>query len=582
MTDKMTEKTATKTSEKKLTRFIFVTGGVISSLGKGIVAASLGAILKARGHTVCIKKLDPYLNVDPGTINPVQHGEVFVTSDGGETDLDLGHYERFLGQDMRKSSNITAGRIYQILLEKERRGDYLGATVQVIPHVTNLIKDFIVEDIDGSDFVICEIGGTAGDIESQPFLEAIRQFSRDIGVENVAFLHTTLVPYIEVAGEMKTKPTQRSVKELMYHGIEPNILLCRVSRPLSEEDRAKIALFCNVKKDCVMEAPDLDSVYKAPVMYAKNGLCDMVLRHFKMESSQGANKVGAGKDEYMHEWKKFIEDMSSPKKSVKIALVGKYTQAKDAYKSLVEALNHAAISLNAKVEIVEVSARDADVADSDAFAKQLAGVSGILVPGGFGSDGVDGKIETIKYARENNIPFFGICFGMQLAVIEFCRNVVGIKGATSAEFCKDSDNERVVAMMKAWKDADGKTEMRAVDGDIGGTMRLGVQKGVIMPSTLAHSVYNANELFERHRHRYEVDMKYSEQIEEKGGVFSCLSTDGMLPEMFEISEYEDLEGNTHKCDFFISCQFHPEFKSRPFSPHPLFRAFVSTVINKAK
>jgi CTP synthase len=539
-----------------MTKFVFVTGGVVSSLGKGIAIASLGAILKDMGYTVSIRKLDPYLNVDPGTMNPIQHGEVFVTDDGGETDLDLGHYERFTGTLAKRTDNITTGRIFQNLLEKERRGDYLGATVQIIPHVTDLIKDFIFTNSADFDFVLCEIGGTVGDIESQPFLEAIRQFSYDVGKEKTMFIHTTLVPYIAAADEMKTKPTQHSVKDLMYHGIEPDIILCRVEKELSASDKKKIALFCNVRERCVIEAPNVDNIYKAPLVYAANGLGLEVLRHFGMGEETAK----------LQSWKEFITKMENISQVVKIAVVGKYVASKDAYKSLVQALMHAGVYNNVKVEIKWVESR---TVNNENVAEVLGDVGGILVPGGFGVDGTQGKIAAIKYARENNVPFFGICFGMQLAVIEFCRNVVGIENADSAELIAldNSPNvEKVINIMTKWQNDNGEFATRAAGGDLGGTMRLGSYESIVLPNTLARKVYGSDRIFERHRHRYEVDIAYKHVIEAKGGIFSSMSPDMCLPEIFEVKNHK----------FFLGCQFHPELKSQPFAPSKLFCAFVES------
>lgn len=534
-------------------RFIFITGGVVSSLGKGLSASSLAALLQGRGFKVRMRKLDPYLNVDPGTMNPSQHGEVFVTEDGAETDLDLGHYERFTGVDAKKTDNITSGRIYSTLLAKERKGDYLGGTVQVIPHVTDLIKEFVTRDADKEDFVLCEIGGTVGDIEALPFFEVIRQLGYELGRDRVLYMHVTLVPYIAAAKELKTKPTQHSVKELRSIGIQPDIILCRAEREIPVSEKKKIAQFCNVKEDCVISALDATSIYKVPQNFSKEGLDERVLEHFKLKSKRPLE---------LKEWERIVTRFERPGGEVNIALVGKYSLA-DAYKSLTEALDHAGIEHNVRVNVAWVNARVFESADAD---KKLKHVDAILVPGGFGEEGVKGKIAAVKYARENNIPYFGICFGMQIAVIEMARNLLAIKDATSSEFNAPTTKDKrgqLVGLMTEWKQA-GKTERRSKDGDLGGTMRLGAYPCVIEKGSLAHKIYGTTTISERHRHRYEVNLSYRDDFKKHGVVFSGLSPDGKLPEIVEIKKHP----------FFIAVQFHPEFKSRPFAPHPIFSGFV--------
>ncbi|MDX1949433.1 MAG: CTP synthase [Rickettsiales bacterium] len=532
------------------TKYIFITGGVVSSLGKGIASASLGALLQARGYNVRLRKLDPYLNIDPGTMNPIQHGEVFVTDDGAETDLDLGHYERFTNVSARKSDSVTSGRIYSNLLAKERRGDYLGATVQVIPHVTNLIKEFITADVIGVDFLICEIGGTVGDIEALPFFEAIRQLGNELGEENTLYLHLTLVPYISAAKELKTKPTQHSVKELRSIGIQPDILLCRTEYPISQSDKQKIALFCNLKPERVIEARDIDSIYKVPTEYHKEGLDVQILKKFGLDFESKPN---------LAIWEEISEKISNPKDGeVCVAIVGKYTALADSYKSIMEALCHAGIANDVKVKVKWVNSR---LFNDDNIAKEFEGVDAILVPGAFGNEGSEGKISSIKYARENKIPYFGICFGMQMAVIETARNVANIKDATSSEFTPAKDP--LVGLMKEWQKGDEK-ETRSIGGNLGGTMRLGAYDCVIKEGSLAHKIYQSTEISERHRHRYEVNINYKEKLEACGMVFSGLSPDGKLPEIIELKNHP----------FFIAVQFHPELKSRPFAPHPIFKEFI--------
>jgi len=533
-----------------MAKFIFVTGGVVSSLGKGIAAAGLGAILGSMNYRVKIRKLDPYLNVDPGTMNPLQHGEVFVTKDGGETDLDLGHYERFTEVFASKNDNITSGKIYKQVIEKERRGDYLGETCTIIPHVTDVIKNFISQNETEFDFIISEVGGTVGDIEGQPFLEAIRQLAREKGRQNCVFLHVTLLPYIAAANEVKTKPTQHSVKELMSYGIEPDIILCRSDGEIPETERVKISLFCNVDKECVIFAPSVKSIYQIPVMYAKNGLGAQVLR-----------KLGMIGTEKLQKWQDFTDKIANLKNEKTICIVGKYIKSQDAYKSLVEALQHAAIKLNTKLNIKWV---DAKLLDDEAF-ELPENAGGILVPGGFGNDGIEGKIKAIKFARENNIPFLGICLGMQLAVIEFARNVCGISNATSSEFNQNGEN--IVLQMEKWIDQNTAEETRAKMHELGGTMRLGSYDCDILPNTTAYKIYEDTKISERHRHRYEVSSKYIEILETKGAKFSGFSTAMKLPEIFEIQKHK----------FFIAGQFHPEFNSNPFEPNKIFIKFIDSI-----
>jgi CTP synthase len=536
------------------TRYIFITGGVVSSLGKGLSASSLAALLQGHGFKVRLRKLDPYLNVDPGTMNPTQHGEVFVTEDGAETDLDLGHYERFTGVDAKKTDNITAGRIYSTLLSKERKGEYLGGTVQVIPHVTNLIKEFVMSDARGEDFVLCEIGGTVGDIEGLPFFEAIRQLGYELGRDRVLYMHVTLLPYIAAAKELKTKPTQHSVKELRSIGIQPDIILCRADREIPVGEKKKIAQFCNVREECVISALDATSIYKVPKNLQLEGLDARVLEHFKMKSKQELD---------MKEWDRIVTRFESPRGEVNIALVGKYTSIGDAYKSLTEALDHAGIEHNVRVNVQWVNARVFESGDAE---KKLENVDAILVPGGFGEEGVKGKIAAVKYARENKIPYFGICFGMQIAVIEMVRDLLGVKDATSSEFntphTKDSRGQ-VVGLMTEWVQ-DGQTQKRGRSDDLGGTMRLGAYPAKLVPGSLAAKIYGTAEISERHRHRYEVNLAYAEELKEHGVIFSGLSPDGKLPEIVEIKGHP----------FFIAVQFHPEFTSRPFAAQPIFAAFV--------
>lgn len=545
-----------------MAKFIFITGGVVSSLGKGLASASLGALLQARGYKVRLRKLDPYLNVDPGTMSPTQHGEVFVTDDGAETDLDLGHYERFTNVSARKGDNVTTGRIYSDLIAKERRGDYLGGTVQVIPHVTNLIKEFVTNNTNDADFVLVEIGGTVGDIEALPFIEAIRQLGNDLGRENVLYVHLTLLPYVATAGELKTKPTQHSVKELLSVGIQPDILLCRSEHSIPPSEKQKIALFCNLKPECVIEALDADSIYSVPVAYHEQGLDSEILKKFKLPiDNQPDLKI----------WKEIASKKAAIKSSVKIAIVGKYTVLPDAYKSILESLDHAGIANNVKVEVLWVNSRK--FLDDNA-ANELKEIDGILVPGGFGEDGAEGKIAAVKFARENKIPYFGICFGMQMAVIEAARNLAGIADANSSEFLaadtKPSENS-IVGLMTEWSAKDG-VEKRNAQGDLGGTMRLGSYDCVISEGTLAHKIYGKTNISERHRHRYEVNINYKDQLEKVGLIFSGLSPDGKLPEIVENINHP----------WFVAVQFHPEFKSRPFEPHPIFKSFVEAAVKNKK
>ncbi len=533
-------------------KFIFITGGVVSSLGKGLASASIGALLQARGYKVRLRKFDPYLNVDPGTMNPYQHGEVFVTEDGAETDLDLGHYERFTGVDARRSDSVSAGQIYSMLLSKERRGDYLGGTVQVIPHITDLIKGVIIRETEGEDFVLCEIGGTVGDIESQPFLEALRQLGYEMGRERVLFIHLTLVPYLKAAGELKTKPTQHSVKELRTIGIQPNMLLCRSEHPIPRQDLRKIALFCNVSENAVFEAPDVSSIYRIPLEYNAQGVDAEVLRHFGIEE----------KAPDLSMWRGIAERFENPAQEIRIVIVGKYTQLKDAYKSLAEALDHAGIENNTRVKAEWIDAR---AGGDPATMAALSRAHGILVPGGFGESGVEGKLTAIAYAREKQIPFLGICFGMQMAVVEFAGNVLKLEDASSTEFgpCRNP----VVGLMTEWLRGNA-LEVRKEQADLGGTMRLGSYECVLAPGSLAESIYGSDSITERHRHRYEVNINYRETLTNAGMIFSGTSPCGNLPEIIELKDHP----------WFLGVQFHPELKSRPFAPHPVFNNFVKAAI----
>ncbi len=532
-----------------MARYIFVTGGVVSSLGKGLSSASLAYLLQSRGFKVRLRKLDPYLNVDPGTMSPFQHGEVFVTDDGAETDLDLGHYERFSGISAKKSDNVTTGKIYSDILKKEREGLYLGKTVQVIPHVTNQIKDFIKKDITNEDFVICEIGGTVGDIESLPFLEAIRQFSIDIGIKNALFIHLTLVPYMKASDEIKTKPTQHSVKELRALGIQPNIIICRCEQPIPSEHRKKISLFCNVAIDNVIETIDVKTIYEAPISFSNEKLDQQVLKYFKIKSKKKPNLIP---------WKKITRTVLGSKQTVNIAIIGKYVNLKDAYKSLDEALIHGGIKNNLKVKIIRI---ESDNLKASEIKKKLLGVHGVLIPGGFGRRGTEGKIAAIRYARINKIPFLGICFGMQMAVIEFARNILKIKTASSSEISKNG--VPVVGLIDEWE-KDGRVH-KGTDKNLGGTMRLGLYPAKLKENSLIKKIYNSKIIHERHRHRYEVNINFLEKFEEKKMIFSGVSPDNKLPEVVEYKNHP----------WFIGVQFHPEFKSRPLAPHPLFSSFIA-------
>ena len=540
-------------SEK--TKFIFITGGVVSSLGKGLASASLASILQSRGFKVRMRKLDPYLNVDPGTMSPYQHGEVYVTDDGAETDLDLGHYERFSGVSCHKTDSITTGKIYQRVIDKERHGDYLGATIQVIPHVTNEIKDFILSDISDEDFVLCEIGGTVGDIEGQPYLEAIRQIAYDLGRERAMFIHVTLLPYIPAAGELKTKPTQHSVKKLQEYGIQPDMLLCRSQCPIPQNEKRKIALFCNIREENVIAALDVDNIYQVPIAYSHEGMDRQVCKHFGIECEGEPD---------LSKWEKIVDIIRHPEGEVKIAVVGKYMQLLEAYKSIHEALVHGGIANKYKVKIKWVDSELLEKSEPDIY---LSDVSAILVPGGFGQRGTNGKIEAVKYARENNIPFLGICYGMQMAVIETMRDVAGVANAYTTEL--NPNCEPVVGLMTEWE-KDGDKEKRTQDGDLGGTMRLGAYPCVLAKDSLARKVYGSDKISERHRHRYEVNMKYEKQLNDAGMFITGKSPDGRLPEIVEIPAHP----------WFIGVQFHPELKSKPFDPHPLFVSFVKAAIDK--
>jgi CTP synthase len=540
-----------------MARYIFITGGVVSSLGKGLASAALGALLQARGYKVRLRKLDPYLNVDPGTMSPYQHGEVFVTDDGAETDLDLGHYERFTGRPATRHDNITTGRIYQDILARERRGDYLGATIQVIPHVTNAIKDFIREGNDGFDFVLCEIGGTVGDIEGLPYFEAIRQLGNDLPRNLAIYIHLTLMPFIPSAGELKTKPTQHSVKELRSIGIQPDILLCRTDRSIPESERRKLALFCNVRESAVIEARDVDNIYAVPEAYSAEGLDSEVLAAFGIEPRQSPD---------LERWRLINERVRNPEGDVTIAIVGKYTGMKDAYKSLIEALSHGGIANKVKVNLDWI---ESEVFESKDAAPLLEHVNGILVPGGFGQRGAEGKIRAAQFARERHVPYFGICFGMQMAVLEAARNLCGIENANSTEF--GATPEPVVGLMTEWLKGN-ELQKRSASGDLGGTMRLGTYDAVLTRGSRVSQIYGTTEISERHRHRYEVNTAYKGRLEQRGMRFSGMSPDGILP---EIIEYED-----HP--WFIGVQFHPELKSRPFEPHPLFSSFIGAAVEQSR
>jgi CTP synthase len=542
-----------------MARFIFITGGVVSSLGKGLMAASLAALLQARGYSVRIRKFDPYLNVDPGTMSPYQHGEVYVTDDGAETDLDLGHYERFTGVASRQSDNVTSGRIYQQIIQRERRGDYLGATVQVIPHVTDAIKAFAVDQTDDIDFVLCEIGGTVGDIESLPFIEAIRQLRNDLGRGNSISIHLTLVPYIAAAGELKTKPTQHSVRELAALGVQPDVLVCRCEHPLPDSERAKIAQFCNVRKEAVIPALDAKSIYGVPLQYHAEGLDSEVLRAFGIEPGAAPR---------LDRWTDIMDRLENPEGEVTIGVVGKYVGLQDAYKSLTEALVHGGIANRVKVRINWLDAELFAANPSD-VAAMLEPVHGILVPGGFGERGSEGKIASVQFARERNVPFFGICLGMQMACIEGARNMAGIASASTTEF--GPTDEPVVGLITEWMSSEG-LEKRHADGDLGGTMRLGAYDAKLGGNSRAAAIYGDTAISERHRHRYEVNVHYREALEKQGLIFSGLSPDGELPEIVERPDHP----------WFVGVQFHPELKSKPFAPHPLFASFIEAAVAQSR
>ncbi len=540
-----------------MARYIFITGGVVSSLGKGLASAALGALLQARGYTVRLRKLDPYLNVDPGTMSPTQHGEVFVTDDGAETDLDLGHYERFTGTPATKRDNVTTGRIYQDIIAKERRGDYLGGTVQVIPHVTNAIKEFVLDGNDDVDFVLVEIGGTVGDIEGLPFFEAIRQLGNDLPRGHAVYVHLTLLPYIPTAGELKTKPTQHSVKELRSIGIQPHILLCRTDREIPRDERRKLGLFCNVRESAVIEARDVGSIYDVPRGYHEAGLDREVLAAFGIEPAPKPD---------MSRWNAVSHRVHNPEGEVTIAVVGKYTGLKDAYKSLIEALNHGGMANRVKVNLDWI---ESEIFEGGDPAPHLEHVHGILVPGGFGQRGAEGKILAARFARERKVPYFGICFGMQMAVIEAARSLAGIAQANSTEF--GPTPEPIVGLMTEWMRGN-ELEIRREGGDLGGTMRLGAFRAALRKGSKIAEIYGATEIFERHRHRYEVNTAYKERLEEKGLCFAGMSPDGLLPETVEFEDHP----------WFIGVQYHPELKSRPFEPHPLFASFIAAAVEQGR
>jgi CTP synthase len=540
-----------------MARLVFITGGVVSSLGKGLASAALGALLQARGYKVRLRKLDPYLNVDPGTMSPFQHGEVYVTDDGAETDLDLGHYERFTGVSARKSDNVTSGRIYSQVIEKERKGGYLGRTVQVIPHVTDMIKEFVLADTDGLDFLLVEIGGTVGDIEGLPFFEAIRQLHNDLGRGQTAFIHLTLVPFIEAAGELKTKPTQHSVKELRAIGIQPDILLCRTSHPIPDDDRRKIGLFCNLSAERVIPAMDLDTIYRVPLAYHEVGLDTQLLKVFGIENAPEPD---------LSRWQDVVQRVKNPEGEVHIAIVGKYMQVKDSYKSLSEALTHGGLANNVKVHLDWI---DSEVFEREDAASFLENVDGILVPGGFGERGTEGKIGAVKFARERKVPFFGICYGLHMAVIEAARDLAGLDGAGTTEI--GAPKHAVIGLMTEWVKGN-QVEQRAADGDMGGTMRLGAYPANLTPGSRVADVYGATEISERHRHRYEVNTNYAKDLAKHGMMVSGWSPDGRLPEIMEIPDHP----------WFIGVQFHPELKSRPLEPHPLFTSFIAAAVQKSR
>ncbi|HTH97608.1 MAG TPA: CTP synthase [Stellaceae bacterium] len=539
-----------------MARFIFITGGVVSSLGKGLSSAALGALLQARGFKVRLRKLDPYLNVDPGTMSPYQHGEVFVTDDGAETDLDLGHYERYTGVPARKSDSVTTGRIYSSVIARERRGEYLGATVQVIPHITDAIKEFVLGDVGDEDFVLCEIGGTVGDIESLPFLEAIRQLGNELGKERTMFVHLTLVPWIPAAGELKTKPTQHSVKELLGLGIQPDLLLCRCDREIPQGARRKIALFCNIHETRVIPALDVDTIYDVPLRYHDEGFDEQVCKYFGIEAPPPN----------LARWQQIVSTVRRPEGRVTVAVVGKYVNLLDSYKSLAEALTHGGIANNVSVELRWL---DSEIFEREDAVQHLEDVHAILVPGGFGERGTEGKVQAVRFARERGVPFLGICFGMQMAVIESARHLANLPKASSTEF--GPADEPVVGLMTEWV-RDNQREMRNVHGDLGGTMRLGAYPALLKPGSRVAEIYGTTDISERHRHRYEVNIKYKPALEKAGLCFSGMSPDGVLPEIVEIPEHP----------WFIGVQFHPELKSKPFEPHPLFGSFIRAALDRSR
>jgi CTP synthase len=540
-----------------MARYIFITGGVVSSLGKGLASAALGALLQSRGYTCRLRKLDPYLNVDPGTMSPYQHGEVFVTDDGAETDLDLGHYERFTGRPANKSDNITTGRIYQDIITRERRGDYLGGTVQVIPHVTDAIKAFVLDGNEDYDFVLCEIGGTVGDIEAMPFLEAIRQLGNELPRQHVVYVHLTLMPWIPSAGELKTKPTQHSVAELRSIGIQPDILLVRCDRPIPAGERRKLSLFCNVREAAVVPALDVKSIYDVPIAYHEEGLDTEVLAAFGIEGVPEPDLSG---------WREISQRVHNPEGEVTIAIVGKYTGMKDAYKSLMEALVHGGIANNVRVNLEWI---ESEIFEKEDPAPYLEHVNGILVPGGFGERGSEGKIRAAGFARTRDVPYFGICFGMQMAVIEAARNLAGVEKANSTEF--GPTPEPIVGLMTEWLRGNA-LERRMAGGDLGGTMRLGSYEATLAEGSLIAGIYGSNHIVERHRHRYEVNIDYRERLEAKGLRFAGVSPDGVLPETVEIPDHP----------WFVGVQYHPELKSRPFEPHPLFASFIEAAVERSR
>ncbi len=548
-----------------MTRYVFITGGVVSSLGKGLTSAALGALLQARGYGVRLRKLDPYLNVDPGTLSPFEHGEVFVTDDGAETDLDVGHYERFTGVAASSLDSTSSGRIYQSVLDKERQGEYLGDTIQVIPHVTDEIKRFISQEFEDTDFMLCEIGGTVGDIEGLPFFEALRQFAQENGPGSCVFIHVTLIPYLDVCNEIKTKPTQHSVKELRSIGIAPDILVCRSNLPIPDKERKKIALFCNVEPNAVISSPDLKSIYEAPTLYHEQGLDLAVLKAFGMTSFPEPN---------LKKWYEVKNRIANPEGKVRVAIVGKYTGLDDAYKSISEALTHGGIANRVEVETKWIRA---EVFEEEDPAPYLTGCHAILIPGGFGKRGSEGKIKAAGFARKNNVPYFGICLGMQMAVIELVRNLLGIDSAGSEEFSLDKQENAteeltpVIFYLKKWIQ-DGEKVTRAMGDDMGATMRLGAYPAKLIKGSLVERIYGCCEISERHRHRYEVDIKYKDRLETEGVVFSGLSPDGNLPEIMELKKHP----------WFVGVQFHPELKSQPFSPHPLFAGFIEAAIKRSR